>query len=151
MTIKNLPEVISGSFVVLDSLQVNIFIADMDLKLVYMNPRAEKILRAFENEIFRNFGVRVDNILGESIHRFHKDPVRVSGILGNPLTLPHEAYFDFGEIHLKAVVNGIKTRDGEIIGYIVNWEDKSENVNKTEEMVSLVTELERIELKSNNF
>jgi len=69
----------------------------------------------------------------------------VEKILRNPRALPHEAMFDFGEIHLKTCINGVTTLDGEIVGYVVNWEDISEKVNGAEEMTNLVKTLDMIE------
>ena len=129
----------------LDSVQTNIFIADRDFNLVYMNLKAEKTLKNIENEIFDVFGIRVEDFIGESIHRFHQNSKQVERILRTPLNLPHEAFFDFGAVRLKTVISGITALEGEMIGYIVNWEDKSEKVKKAEEMAKLVAELEIIE------
>lgn len=151
MNTKNLPDVISNSFVTLNSLQANIFIANRDFNLVYMNPKAEKTLKNIENEILEVFNIRVDNFIGGSIHRFHKNPDRVERILSHPMALPHEANFDFGNIHLQSSINSIIGLEGEIIGYIVNWEDKSKNVREMEEMVEFVKELELIDEHSINY
>jgi methyl-accepting chemotaxis protein len=131
----------------LDSVQTNIFIADGDFKLVYMNPIAEKTLKSIEMEILRVFGVRVDDFIGESIHKFHRDPDQVERILRNPSALPHEAFFDFGVVHLKTSINGVAGPEGDIIGYIVNWEDVSEKVSSDMEMAKLIIELKNIDNK----
>ena len=134
MNTKNLPDFISNSFITLNSLQVNIFIANRDFKLVYMNPKAEKTLKNIETEIFEVFNIRVDNFIGESIHRFHRDPDQVERILSHPMNLPHEAIFEFGDIHLRNSINGIAGSGGDIIGYIVNWEIISEKVKLWEHL-----------------
>jgi methyl-accepting chemotaxis protein len=131
----------------LDSVQTNIFIADRDFKLVYMNPLAEKTLKSIEMEILRVFGIRVDDFIGESIHKFHRDPDQVERILLNPSALPHEAFFDFGVVHLKTAINGVSGPEGDIIGYIVNWEDVSEKVVLNLEMANLIIELKNMENK----
>jgi methyl-accepting chemotaxis protein len=131
----------------LDSVQTNIFIADRDFKLVYMNPVAEKTLKSIEMEILRVFGVRVDDFIGESIHKFHRDPDQVERILRNPSALPHAAFFDFGVVHLKTSINGVTGPEGEIIGYIVNWEDMSEKVALNLETANLIIKLKKLENK----
>ncbi len=148
---------ISSLRLALDSVQANIFIADRDFKLVYMNPKAEQTLKNIENEIFEVFGVWVEDFIGESIHRFHRDPDRVEGILRNPMALPHEAIFQFGNIHLKSSINKIVGPEDEVTGYIVNWEDVSEKVRLLDEMskkneldvdmAKLIIELKNIENK----
>ena len=136
---------------VLDSLQVNIFIADRNFNLVYMNVKAGKTLKGIENEIYKVFNIKLGDFIGGSIHRFHRDPDQVERILKNSAALPHEAKLDFGNIHLKSSINCIIGLEGEIVGYIVNWENKSEKVRKMEEMVKFVEELELIDEQSINY
>jgi len=105
------------------SLQTNVFIADPKLNLVYANDRALETLRGMEAEIRKAFAVEVDDIVGGSIHRFHKNPRQVERILRSPATLPHQTQFTFGDITLEARINGVYGPGNEAIGYIVNWED----------------------------
>lgn len=118
----------------LDCIQANVFIADHDFKLVYMNPKAEKTLKTIENEIFDVFGVRVEDFIGESIHRFHRDPGKVERVLKNSAALPHEVIFQFGDVHLKSSINKIVGPEDKITGYIVNWENVSEKTRLLDEM-----------------
>ncbi len=104
-------------------LQSNVFIADPRLNIIYINKRASETLRGIEDEIRKAFGVGVDDIVGASIHRFHKDAKKVEGILRNPAALPHEAIFTFGAITLQAKINAIHGAGREVLGYVVNWED----------------------------
>src|SRR3954466_6886994 len=80
-----------GGAEVLDAVQANIFIADMGLNLVYANSKAQQTLRAVGPELERVFNVRVADILGGSIHRFHKDPARIERILADPGFQPRDA------------------------------------------------------------
>lgn len=109
----------------LDCLQTNVFMADSQFNIIYMNDPARATLRKIESAVSKTFGVSVDEMLGGSIHRFHKDPRKIEQILRNPKALPHEATFSFGAITLQAKINGIFGRDQEILGYIVCWEDIS--------------------------
>lgn len=111
---------------ILDCVQANIFLADQDFKLVYMNPKAKKTLKNIEKKIFETFRIKVEDFIGESIHRFHRDPNHVEQLLRNPLVLPHEAIFQFSDVHLKSSINSIVGKGGGISGYIVNWVDVSE-------------------------
>ncbi len=151
MNAKNLSEVISSSFVTLDSLQANVFIADLDLNLVYMNPKAIKTLKDVEHEIFKVFGLRVKDFIGVSILRFHQDPQGVEKILRSSSSLPNQMMIHRGEIHWEVLFNAITVPDGEIVGYILNWVEKSEQARMEEEMMKRIEELEMIESASNNF
>jgi len=85
----------TGLLAALDSLQANVFVADPALTLVYLNPAAAGAVRRVEPDVRATFGVGVDELLGGSIHRFHRDPLRVEEVLRNA-PMPHEASFSFG-------------------------------------------------------
>src|SRR5262245_33720525 len=85
----------------LQSVQTNIFVADPTLTIIFANDRALQTLRGMEEEIRKAFGVAVDDIVGGSIHRFHKDPQAVERILRSARALPHRADFTFGSITLQ--------------------------------------------------
>src|SRR5262245_429333 len=110
----------------LDSVQTNIFIADTRFNLIFANERALQTLRGMEAEIRKAFGVEVDDIVGGSIHRFHRSQENVERILRNPAALPHRTDFTFGPITLQTRINGIYGPGRELLGYIVNWEDVTE-------------------------
>ena len=126
----------------LDHLQTNVFVADTALRLVYMNPRARRTLERFADEIQRAFGVRVEEIEGGSIHRFHRDARRVEAVLRDPRRLPHEAEFNFGEITLRTAINAIRDGAGTIRGYVVNWEDVTERLRLESEMARVMSMME---------
>ncbi len=107
------------------SLQTNVFVADAKLNIIYMNDLALTTLRGLESHIQDAFGVSIDEILGGSIHRFHRDSHKVERILHNPKALPHEAAFTFGPVTLQTRINGIYNTKQEVLGYIVNWDDIS--------------------------
>jgi methyl-accepting chemotaxis protein len=104
-------------------LQTNVFIADPGLTLVYANDRALATLRALEGEVRKAFGVGADEVVGGSIHRFHRDPKAVERILRAPAGLPHETRFSFGAVTLQARIDGVFGPGKEVLGYVVNWED----------------------------
>lgn len=114
---------LAGLRACLDKLQMNVFVADKNLDLVYMNEIARKTLKTVEPEIQKAFGLRVDDLLGGSIHRFHKDPQAVEAVLRNPSSLPHQAELSFGSVVLRSNINGIYDAQGQTLGYVVNWEE----------------------------
>jgi methyl-accepting chemotaxis protein len=111
---------------VLDGAQVNLFVADERFQIAYANERALSTLREIESEIEASFRVSVDEIVGGSIHRFHKNSKRVERILRNPASLPHEAMFSFGDVTLKAQINGAFDGSGGVRGYVVSWANVSD-------------------------
>jgi methyl-accepting chemotaxis protein len=126
----------------LDSVQANIFMADPRFTIIFANERALETLRGIADEIRKAFGVEVNDVVGASIHRFHKDPQSVERVLRNPDALPHQAEFSFGPITLQARINGIYGPRREILGYIVNWEDVSKRQIMEAEQSRLASMLE---------
>jgi methyl-accepting chemotaxis protein len=126
----------------LAAVQTNVFLADPKLTIVYINDRALETLRGIEGEIRRAFGVGVDEMVGGSIHRFHKDPRRVEAILRSPAALPHQAEFAFGGVTLQTNINGVFGLNGEVLGYIVNWEDVTRRRQVEAEQARLTSMLE---------
>jgi methyl-accepting chemotaxis protein len=124
------------------SVQANVFIADTDFNIIYANDRALETLRGIEYEIRKTFDVAVDDVIGGTIHRFHKDKRRVERILRNSSALPHQAEFTFGNITLLANINGVFGPKNEVLGYIVNWEDVSERRRSDAEMSRLLSMLD---------
>lgn len=119
---------------ILEAMQTNVFLASPELDLVYINQAGIRTLRGFEDELQRVFGLSVDDVIGGSIHRFHRDPKRVEEILRQPGRLPHNAEFSFGRITLRARVNAYRTGGGDLLGYVVTWEDFSEERRMREQM-----------------
>ena len=110
---------------VLDSVQANIFVADTELRLVYANRHALETCRTFEGELLGAFGMRFEDLLNGSIHRFHKDPARIERLLAEPGRLPHRATFSFGNVTLSTTISAVQDDAGRLHGYCVAWEDVS--------------------------
>ena len=128
---------------VLDSLAVNCFVADLDLNLVYANRKAEDTLRTLAPAIRSSFGVELRDLLGGSIHRFHKDPARIERILHEPGALPRTAVFTFGGISLRTHIDAVTDSAGTRIGYCVAWENVTERNARAQEASHGTTEVLR--------
>lgn len=111
---------------ILDSVGTNIFLADLDLTLVFANTTAMQTIRLIETDFRAAFGVGAHDIVGGSIHRFHRSASHVEGVLhGQGTSFPHAATFSFGSITLRTNIDRVHTADGTHVGYSVAWEDVS--------------------------
>lgn len=117
---------------ILDSIEANVFVADLSFQLLYANRRALRTAGSLDGELRAAFGVGAAQLLFGSIHRFHKDPARIERILRNPQSFPRQAVFTFGEVTLSTNINAVTDDTGEIIGYCVAWEDVSAHRRMTE-------------------
>ncbi len=122
----SLMESSSNLLACLNSAQSNLLFADTHFTLIHANDKSIATLRTLEGDIKELFNVRVDEVVGGSIHRFHKDSRHIEKILTNPSNLPHTAEFAFGSNTLSAVINAIYGVTGQVIGYVVNWDDVTE-------------------------
>lgn len=127
----------------LNSLYTNCFVADLGLNIVFVNDIGMKTLRDLEPTLRSAFGLSTADLLGGSIHRFHRDPSRVEAILHDPAQLPRTAVFSFGDVTLRAHINAITDTSGRRQGYIVTWDNVSER-NSTA-LAALDTSQERMD------
>jgi len=128
---------------VLDSVATNVFLADLDLTLVFANTTAMRTIRLIEIDFRAAFGVGADDIVGGSIHRFHRSASHVEGVLhGQGTTLPHAATFAFGAVTLTTNIDRVHAADGSHVGYSVAWEDVSALVESNEVVRNLGEHLE---------
>jgi methyl-accepting chemotaxis protein len=128
----------------LQDVRANVLVANADFEIVFVNDRSVATLKGIESEIQKVFGVQIADILGGSIHRFHRDPGRIEAILRNPASLPHEAEFAFGTVTLKTSINALTGKAGKVLGYVVNWDDVSERKRLDAEMARVNSMMENL-------
>jgi len=120
---------------ILEFAPINIMIADADENIVFVNRRAREVLASVESELAKYLpGFRVDQIVGGSIHRYHKNPAAIKNILHS--LQPGESRK--GEITPGPYVFEHETRPlinsaGERVGYVVQWQDATERRAKEEQ------------------
>src|SRR5262249_3724034 len=85
---------------------------DRDLKIRYMNPASIKLLRRIEQYL----PVKVDQMLGQSIDIFHRNPEHQRRILADPRNLPHHAVIRIGPEYADLNVSALLDQDGNYIG-----------------------------------
>jgi methyl-accepting chemotaxis protein len=123
----------------LEHAPINIMIADADENIVFVNQKAKDVLTELESELQKYLkGFRVADVMGGSIHRYHKDPSTIKNIL--QALRPGEKRN--GEIKPGPFVFEHETRvltnkAGDRIGYIVQWHDVTERRNKEEDAFRL--------------
>lgn len=110
---------------VLDSLHANCFVADLDLILVWSNRAAQATMVGLAPAVRAAFGLDIGQLVGGSIHRFHKDKARIERILSDPSALPRDAVFSFGGVTLRTLINQVTDGQGTRLGYVVVWDNVS--------------------------
>ncbi|MBL8229976.1 MAG: GAF domain-containing protein [Bryobacterales bacterium] len=111
----------------LENLGTNVFVADRDLTLVYMNQRARKIMQNMSDVVEKLFGVSYEELVGTKIDVFHGARAKqIRRTLSDPANLPISTEIKVAHLILDLNVNPIFGPSGDYVGTIVNWEEVSE-------------------------
>lgn len=104
-----------------------VMMCDADMNIIYANPSVLSFLRERRDAIRRVFpNFDPENLIGQSIDQFHKDPSHQRVILSNPAMLPYTAEIEVGGIEFRLLASGVTDDSGQIIGNMVEWQDITE-------------------------
>jgi methyl-accepting chemotaxis protein len=122
----------------IEQMPINIMMCDKtDFRINYMNKQSHETLRAIE----RLLPVKADQILGQCIDIFHKNPSHQRRLLADPSNLPHHAVIQLGEEFLDLNVAAIRDQSGAYLGPMVSWSVVTDQVkmsNRVREVVDIV-------------
>ncbi|RAH97316.1 hypothetical protein DLJ53_29375 [Acuticoccus sediminis] len=114
----------------IDQVPMPVMVADPndDFRITYMNKATRKQLGLIEHLL----PIRVDEMEGASIDRFHKNPAHQRAILANPSMLPYSTTINLaGEEHLHLTCSEVRDRAGRYSGTLLSWEIVSQKVRST--------------------
>ncbi len=115
--------------------------------ILYMNRKMHEIVDRMEEELRKNFGISPSEVVGGSIHRFHKSPDRIRAILSE--MKPGETRFNqiipVGNRRISSVTEILTDQNGRRIGYLTIFTDVTshahlEEVSKNAENISRMVE-----------
>ncbi len=128
--IRNIGKMLSGAFerlkkaaemsrifAMVENAPINIMGADLDLNLVYMNPRSRETLRTLEKLLPKP----VDQLVGNSIDLFHRNPEHQRKMLRDDRALPHRAKIRLGPETLDLLVSAMYDHNKKYMGPMVTW------------------------------
>ena len=106
----------------MDALPCNVMYCDRELILRFLNRKSIETLRSLQQYL----PTPVDQIVGKSIHIFHKHPDNVDRILGakhysGAHKLPHKATIQLGPEKLDLEIEPMVDDHGNYIGGVVMW------------------------------
>ncbi|HEY6878676.1 MAG TPA: methyl-accepting chemotaxis protein [Polyangiales bacterium] len=119
----------------LENAPVNIICADRELRIRYFNQASKRTLGSIE----RHLPVRVDQMVGQSIDIFHKNPEVQRRILSDVRNLPHRAIISLGPERLDLLVSAMRDAEGNYVGPMLTWDVVTERL-LNEERVKKATE-----------
>jgi len=93
-----------------------------DLTISYVNPAALKLFRSIEGFL----PCRADEIVGQCIDLFHKNPSHQRQFLASKSNLPVKSNFVAGNRHIEFEAYAIDDNNGDWVAILVNWIDVTE-------------------------
>ena len=108
----------------LDCAAANVLFADRDFTIRYINPSSINTLRGVEKYL----PVRADQILGQSIDIFHKQPSHQRNLLSDPKNLPYRAQIQVGPETLELIVCAVYDSSKNVLGTMVTWDIVTQRV-----------------------
>ncbi|KZN44807.1 methyl-accepting chemotaxis protein [Pseudoalteromonas luteoviolacea] len=122
----------------LDNVATNTMIADSHFNIVYMNESVVEMMKNAERDIRQDLpNFDCGKLMGANIDVFHKNPAHQRNMVTN-LTNTYKTEIKVGGRTFGLVANPIIAADGERIGTVVEWEDRTNEVAIESEVNELV-------------
>ena len=101
-----------------DNMPINVLTCDPEeFKINYINATSVNTLRQLQHLL----PVPADQLLGQSIDIFHKNPSHQRNLLSNPKNLPHKAQIKLGTESLDLLASAVMDKDGGYLGPMLSW------------------------------
>ncbi len=116
-----------------------VMVADEADIVRFANAAVMALLRRVEPDM-RRHGVpdfSADRVIGEHFDRFHRQPDHQRRLVGS-LDRAHTTQFKLGEHTLRLVVSPADDEQGQRIGFVLEWVDRSAEVSAEEDVTALV-------------
>ncbi len=122
----------------LDKCTTNVMIANANHEIVYMNETVTAMMQRNEAELRKTVpAFDAQNLIGQNIDVFHKNPDMQRSMLAT-LSASHRAQIRIGSLHFGFTANPIVDGQGHRVGTVVEWLDRTAEVNVENEIASIV-------------
>ncbi|WP_246050517.1 methyl-accepting chemotaxis protein [Leptospira langatensis] len=134
----------------LDNVSTNIMMADVNLKVTYMNKAIRHMFSDAEEDIKKQLTqFRSEALMGTNIDAFHKNPAHQRNLLKD-LSKTFRSNIEIGGRSFDLIANPILTNSGERLGTVVEWADVTEQKKMQEIRRAENEELTRIKVALDN-
>ena len=122
----------------LDKCSTNVMIADKNLDIAYMNESVTTMMQGNEQDL-RKVLPQFDSrkLIGSNIDQFHKNPAHQRGMLSG-LNSTFRTEIKVGPLSFGLIANPILDDQGERVGTVVEWKDRTQEVAVEGEVGGLV-------------
>jgi methyl-accepting chemotaxis protein len=124
----------------MENAPINVMFADRTLTIQYMNPASLKTLKSIEQHL----PVRADQVVGQLVDIFHKNPDHQRRLLADPKNLPRQANIQVGPETLDLLVSPIYDQNKNYLGAMVTWEVITERLKIEQREKETTANLQRV-------
>ncbi|WP_438938520.1 methyl-accepting chemotaxis protein [Algibacillus agarilyticus] len=122
----------------LDCVSTNTMIADANNKIIYLNSAIENMMRSAEPEIQKALPqFKAQELMGQNMDDFHRSPKHQQSVISS-LTNTFSTEIKVGLLTFKLVANPMTNKEGERIGTVVEWTDRTAEIAIEQEIDNLV-------------
>jgi len=107
--------------------------ADSNFNIQYINPESIKILEKLKDDL----PVKPENVLGQSIDIFHKNPEAQRKLLGDPRNLPFTSMIIIGSETVSLTASAVIDQNENYLGPMISWEIVTEKVKSDQKMAQI--------------
>jgi len=107
--------------------------ADANFNIQYVNPESKKILEKLKDDL----PVKPENIMGQSIDIFHKNPQAQRKLLGDPRNLPFSSMIIIGSETVSLTASAVIDQNENYLGPMISWEIVTEKVKSDQQMAQI--------------
>jgi methyl-accepting chemotaxis protein len=132
----------------MENASANIMMADEDFNIVFMNESQEKMLRAAEADlkaVLPSFDV--NNLMGQNIDIFHKNPAHQRKLLGG-LTSSYSTRIEVAGRTFDLFANPSFSKAGQRIGTSIEWVDRTAELRVASEIKEIIAAASKGDLES---
>ncbi|MBL4798548.1 MAG: PAS domain-containing protein [Oleispira sp.] len=122
----------------LDSVTGNTMIADNDFNIIYMNAAVQGMMSNAQGDIRKDLpNFDANKLIGQNIDVFHKNPSHQRNLVAN-MRGTYKTEIMVGGRTFGLIANPIENEDGERLGAVVEWMDRTDEVAVEKEVDDLV-------------
>ncbi len=132
----------------LDNVSSSVMVADNNLDIIYMNRTVLETFKNAESDIRKDLPeFEADKLLGANIDQFHKNPAHQRGMVAG-LDKTLKAGLIIGGRHMDFIANPVKDNEGNRIGTVVEWLDRTKEVKIEREIENIVEDIKAGNLRA---
>jgi methyl-accepting chemotaxis protein len=122
----------------LDKAATNMMVADKDGTIIYMNEAITQMMRHAEDAMRKELpSFRADALIGSNFDEFHQNPAHQRSLLA-ALERVHRSEIKVGGRSFTLMANPVKNANGERLGSLIEWTDRTDEVAAEEELSALL-------------